>query len=458
MGIFLAMPIRRLPTQLVNQIAAGEVVERPASVVKELVENSLDAGARRVEIEIEQGGAKLIRVRDDGAGIAKEQLALALSRHATSKVASFEDLEAIDSMGFRGEALPSIGSVSRLRLISRSQDGDQAWELEGDGSDRVNEPKPAAHPQGTSVEVRDLFYNTPARRKFLRTEKTEFNHVQGLVQRLALVRFDVGFILQHNRKAIFSLPPCADRAAREARVAELLGRAFLENALYHEEQAGDLTLGGWIARPSFSRSQGDMQYFYVNHRMVRDKLVTHAVRQAYQDVLYHGRHPAYLLYLSLDPRKVDVNVHPTKHEVRFRDSRSVHDFLFRGVHRALAETRPQAQAPDQGGPGTVMASSEVTDSSASQPVSHQREIPWRLAEPTAAYRAGFEAQRPKSAPASGYSALSPSLAYLEKNSVVTNLSSLDIFLLMYSSTGIISPSWRMTLSAISQCSSYDFTS
>ena len=326
------MPIRRLPTQLVNQIAAGEVVERPASVVKELVENSLDAGARRVEIEIEQGGAKLIRVRDDGAGIPKQQLALALSRHATSKVASFEDLEAIDSMGFRGEALPSIGSVSRLRLISRSQEGDQAWELEGDGSDRVNEPKPAAHPQGTSVEVRDLFYNTPARRKFLRTEKTEFNHIQGLLQRLALVRFDVGFILQHNRKAIFSLPPCADRTAREARIAELLGRAFLDNALYHEEQAGDLTLGGWIARPSFSRSQGDMQYFYVNHRMVRDKLVTHAVRQAYQDVLYHGRHPAYLLYLSLDPRKVDVNVHPTKHEVRFRDSRSVHDFLLSLIH------------------------------------------------------------------------------------------------------------------------------
>ena len=393
------MPIRRLPTQLVNQIAAGEVVERPASVVKELVENSLDAGARRVEIEIEQGGAKLIRVRDDGAGIPKQQLALALSRHATSKVASFEDLEAIDSMGFRGEALPSIGSVSRLRLISRSQEGDQAWELEGDGSDRVNEPKPAAHPQGTSVEVRDLFYNTPARRKFLRTEKTEFNHIQGLLQRLALVRFDVGFILQHNRKAIFSLPPCADRTAREARIAELLGRAFLDNALYHEEQAGDLTLGGWIARPSFSRSQGDMQYFYVNHRMVRDKLVTHAVRQAYQDVLYHGRHPAYLLYLSLDPRKVDVNVHPTKHEVRFRDSRSVHDFLFRGVHRALAETRPQAQAPEQGGAEAITTNAEVAANSPSQPVNRQREIPWRLAEPSAAYRAGLEAQRPAPTPA-----------------------------------------------------------
>jgi DNA mismatch repair protein MutL len=388
------MPIRRLPTQLVNQIAAGEVVERPASVVKELMENSLDAGARRIEVEIEQGGAKLIRVRDDGAGIPKDQLALALSRHATSKVASFEDLEAIDSMGFRGEALPSIGSVSRLRLVSRSQESDQAWELEGDGSDRVVEPKPAAHPQGTSVEVRDLFYNTPARRKFLRTEKTEFNHIQGLVQRLALVRFDVGFVLQHNRKAIFSLPPCVDRPAREARIAELLGRSFLDNALYHEEQAGELTLGGWIARPSFSRSQADMQYFYVNQRMVRDKLVTHAVRQAYQDVLYHGRHPAYLLFLSLDSRKVDVNVHPTKHEVRFRDSRSVHDFLFRGVHRALAETRPQDPESE---PSASRASVAPTVSRPqAKAAGRQREIPWRLAEPAAAYRAGFEAQRPAS--------------------------------------------------------------
>ncbi len=402
MGIFLVipMPIRRLPTQLVNQIAAGEVVERPASVVKELLENSLDAGARRVEIEIEQGGAKLIKVRDDGAGIPRDQLALALSRHATSKVASFEDLEAIDSMGFRGEALPSIGSVSRLRLVSRSQESEQAWELEGDGSDRVAEPKPAAHPQGTSVEVRDLFYNTPARRKFLRTEKTEFSHVQGLVQRLALVRFDVGFILQHNRKPIFSLPPCADRQAREARIAELLGGAFLDNALYHEEQAGDLTLGGWIARPAFSRSQADMQYFYVNQRMVRDKLVTHAVRQAYQDVLYHGRHPAYLLFLSLDPRKVDVNVHPTKHEVRFRDSRSVHDFLFRGVHRALAGTRPQEQTTEQGQPEAAATGPQPAGGSETHAGSRQGEIPWSLAEPAAVYRAGFELQRPESIPLS----------------------------------------------------------
>ncbi len=399
MGIFAlplsdSMTIRRLPTQLVNQIAAGEVVERPASVVKELVENSLDAGARRIEIEIEQGGAKLIRVRDDGAGIPRDELALALSRHATSKVASFEDLEAIHSMGFRGEALPSIGSVSRLRLISRSQEQEQAWEVAGDGSDHFPDPKPAAHPQGTSVEVRDLFYNTPARRKFMRTEKTEFGHVQALVQRLALVRFDVGFTLQHNRKPVLSLPPCGDRPSREARVAELLGLSFLEQALYHEEQAGDLVLGGWIARPAFSRSQADMQYFYVNQRMVRDKLVTHAIRQAYQDVLYHGRHPAYLLFLALDPRKVDVNVHPTKHEVRFRDSRSVHDFLFRGVHRALAQTRPQAG--EGVASGAVAGSDHSLEAPArvSTPAPQQREMNWRVNERPAAYRAGWELQRP----------------------------------------------------------------
>jgi DNA mismatch repair protein MutL len=390
------MPIRRLPTQLVNQIAAGEVVERPASVVKELVENSLDAGACRIEIDIEQGGSKLIRVRDDGAGIAQGELALALSRHATSKVASLEDLEAIQSMGFRGEALPSIGSVSRLRLVSHSQESEQAWEVEGDGGEHIADPKPAAHPQGTSVEVRDLFYNTPARRKFLRTEKTEFGHIQGLVQRLALVHFDVGFMLQHNRKPVFSLPPCSDRQGREARIAELLGRVFLDNALYHEEQAGDLALAGWIAKPSFSRSQADMQYFYVNQRMVRDRLITHAIRQAYQDVLYHGRHPAYLLFLALDPRKVDVNVHPTKHEVRFRDSRSVHDFLFRGVHRALATTRPQPASSEGSTSPDIDARPLTAQAPPRQTLRQQQEIPWRTVERSAAYQAGLQMQRPVS--------------------------------------------------------------
>ncbi|MCU7798250.1 MAG: DNA mismatch repair endonuclease MutL [Candidatus Thiodiazotropha sp. (ex Myrtea spinifera)] len=392
------MPIRRLPNQLVNQIAAGEVVERPASVVKELIENSLDAGARRIEIEIEQGGTKLIKVRDDGVGISSQELVLALSRHATSKVSCFEDLESIKSMGFRGEALPSIGSVSRLRLVSQHQESEAAWEVLGDGEDNATEPKPAAHPQGTSIEVRDLFFNTPARRKFLRKEKTEFGHVQSLVQRLALVRFDVGFILTHNRKAVLSLPPCDSRSEREARIGELLGAAFLENAIYIEEQAAELTLGGWVAKPTFSRSQADMQYFYVNQRMVRDKLVTHAVRQAYQDVLYHGRHPAYLLFLSLDPRKVDVNVHPTKHEVRFRDSRSVHDFLFRGLHKVLAQTRPQAAAGEAEESMKVAAFSQSASAADQGMPQQQQSMNWRISERPGSYQAGLRAQQPVSVP------------------------------------------------------------
>ncbi|MCU7837849.1 MAG: DNA mismatch repair endonuclease MutL [Candidatus Thiodiazotropha sp. (ex Troendleina suluensis)] len=393
------MPIRTLSSQLINQIAAGEVVERPASVVKELVENSLDAGARHIEIEIEQGGIKLIRVRDDGVGIAKHELAMALSRHATSKVSQFKDLESLQSMGFRGEALPSISSVSRLRLISHHQEAQEAWEITGDGTDTTFQAKPAAHPQGTSVEIRDLFFNTPARRKFLRTEKTEFNHINSLIQRLALVQFDVGFTLQHNRRPLFSLPPCDDQIERERRIVQLLGATFLDQALTVDEQAGDLSLSGWVARPSFSRSQADMQYFYVNRRMVRDKLVTHAVRQGYQDVLYHGRHPAYVLFLGMDPRKVDVNVHPTKHEVRFRDSRSVHDFIYRGLHHVLAETRPQAVSESVEPAGL---SKEITTNQSEQQngyrVPRQQGIDWRLAERPAAYRAGFVAQQPVDTP------------------------------------------------------------
>ncbi|MCU7866109.1 MAG: DNA mismatch repair endonuclease MutL [Candidatus Thiodiazotropha sp. (ex Lucinoma borealis)] len=393
------MPIRTLSPQLINQIAAGEVVERPASVVKELVENSLDAGARHIEIEIEQGGIKLIRVRDDGVGIAKHELAMALSRHATSKVSQFKDLESLQSMGFRGEALPSISSVSRLRLISHHQEAQEAWEITGDGTDTTFQAKPAAHPQGTSVEIRDLFFNTPARRKFLRTEKTEFNHINSLIQRLALVQFDVGFTLQHNRRPLFSLPPCDDQIERERRIVQLLGATFLDQALTVDEQAGDLLLSGWVARPSFSRSQADMQYFYVNRRMVRDKLVTHAVRQGYQDVLYHGRHPAYVLFLGMDPRKVDVNVHPTKHEVRFRDSRSVHDFIYRGLHHVLAETRPQAVSESVEPAG--LSKESTTNQSEQQNgyrVPRQQGIDWRLAERPAAYRAGFVAQQPVDTP------------------------------------------------------------
>ncbi|MGD9172395.1 MAG: DNA mismatch repair endonuclease MutL [Candidatus Thiodiazotropha sp.] len=384
------MPIRILPPQLINQIAAGEVVERPASVVKELVENSLDAAARQINIEVDQGGIKRILIRDDGIGIEQRELTIALSRHATSKVVQFKDLESLQSMGFRGEALPSISSVSRLRLISRYQDAKEAWEVTGDGSDCVTEPRPAAHPPGTSVEVCDLFYNTPARRKFLRTEKTEFNHISSLIQRLALAHFDVGFSLHHNRRQIFTLSPCRDHQDREGRIRELLGAGFLDQALAIEEQAGDMVLSGWVARPSFSRSQADMQYFYVNHRMVRDKLVTHAIRQSYQDVLYHGRHPAYLLFLGLDPRKVDVNVHPTKHEVRFRDSRSVHDFIYRGLHRLLAQTqaRPQIQPYQE----TVVESMPVQRPSFGH--AQQQGMDLRTAQRSAAYRAAFAAQQP----------------------------------------------------------------
>ena len=329
--------INALPSQLVNQIAAGEVVERPASVVKELVENSLDAGADRIDVDIAQGGSKHIRITDNGHGLYREDIPLALSRHATSKVASLEDLERINSMGFRGEALPSIASVSRLSLTSREQTAEHAWRVGPGDADSV----PAAHPVGTTIEVRDLFYNTPARRKFLKTEKTEFGHIEQTLRRLALARPDVAFGLQHNGRSVFSAVKADDRPSREQRLSGLLGSAFIENALYFEHAAAGLSLSGWVARPTFSRSQADMQHFYVNGRMVRDKLVTHAVRQAFQDVLYHGRHPAYVVFLELDPVMVDVNVHPTKHEVRFREGRLVHDFIFRTLHKVLAEERPQ---------------------------------------------------------------------------------------------------------------------
>lgn len=329
--------IRALPEHLVNQIAAGEVVERPASVVKELLENSLDAGAEQLRIEIEQGGVKLIRVTDNGGGIPADELPLALSRHATSKLAALEDLDQIASMGFRGEALPAIASVSRLTLASRAAGARQAAEIgEVDGPVR-----PAALPIGTQVTVRDLFFNTPARRKFLRTDKTEFAHIEQVVKRLALVQPDVGFMLTHNGREVVKAPPACDRLGHERRLADLLGPAFVESALFFEHEAAGLRLSGWVARPTFSRSQADMQHFYVNRRMVRDKLVGHAIRQAYQDVLYQGRQPAYVLFLELAPTLVDVNVHPTKHEVRFREGRLVHDFLFRTLHEVLA--RPSGE-------------------------------------------------------------------------------------------------------------------
>lgn len=340
--------INLLSQRLANQIAAGEVVERPASVVKELLENSLDAGATRLEVDVEQGGVKLLRIRDDGAGIHKEDLALALSRHATSKIVELDDLESIASLGFRGEALASISSVSRLSMTSRSREGsneDTAWCVEAEGQEMEARLTPAAHPAGTTVEVRDLFFNTPARRKFLKTEKTEFSRIDEVLKRMALSRFDVMFALNHNQRAIHKLLPATTEAERARRVALVCGPAFVENSVFIEREAAGMRLWGWVSLPTFSRSQADLQYFYVNGRIIRDKLVTHAVKQAYRDVLFHGRHPAYVLYFEMDPAGVDVNVHPTKHEVRFRDSRLVHDFLFSSLHKALAAIQPQDRLP-----------------------------------------------------------------------------------------------------------------
>ena len=333
--------IHLLSPRLANQIAAGEVVERPANIIKELVENSLDAGAQHIDVDAEQGGIKLLRVRDDGHGIGKDDLPLSLSRHATSKITTLDDLEAVGTMGFRGEALASISSVSRLTLTSRVKGSDEAWQVKAEGRDMQADVSPAAHPTGTTVEARDLFFNTPARRKFLRTEKTEFSHLEDTLKKLALSRYDVAFTLRHNNRVIHSLRPAARAIDREKRVATLLNPQFMDNAVHIETEGAGLTIEGWVGLPTFSRSQGDMQYFFVNGRAVRDKLVVHAIKQAYRDVLYHGRQPAFVLYLWLDPKLVDVNVHPTKHEVRFRDGRLVHDFIFRSLHRALADIRPE---------------------------------------------------------------------------------------------------------------------
>jgi DNA mismatch repair protein MutL len=332
--------IKILSPQLANQIAAGEVVERPASVLKELVENSLDAGATRIDIDVEQGGVKLIKIRDDGHGIPEHQLALALSRHATSKIDNLEDLEAVATLGFRGEALASIASVSRLTLTSNSGDS-SGWKAVSEGRDMAVELQPAAHPQGTSVEVRDLFFNTPARRKFLRTEATEYNRIDDSIKKLALSRMEVSFSLRHNQRAQLNLRPANSQAEQEKRVADICGPAFMKEALYVDNDRTGIRLWGWMGLPTFSRSQTDLQHFFVNGRAIRDKVVSHAVRQAYQDVLYHGRHPAFVLFLEIEPADVDVNVHPTKHEVRFRDSRSIHGFVYSTLNRALSQDRPQ---------------------------------------------------------------------------------------------------------------------
>ncbi|MBX9474590.1 DNA mismatch repair endonuclease MutL [Yersinia enterocolitica] len=332
------MPIQILPPQLANQIAAGEVVERPASVVKELVENSLDAGASRIDIDIERGGAKLIRIRDNGCGIGKDDLALALARHATSKISSLEDLEAILSMGFRGEALASISSVSRLILTSRTVEQNEAWQAYAEGRDMAVTIKPAAHPVGSTLEVLDLFYNTPARRKFMRTEKTEFGHIDEVVRRIALARFDVAINLSHNGKLMRQYRAAPDPSQHERRLASICGPAFLQHALAISWQHGDLTIRGWVADPAASRTLSEIQYCYVNNRMMRDRLINHAIRQAYQDLLKDDQQPAYVLYLDIDPHQVDVNVHPAKHEVRFHQARLVHDFIYQAVTTVLQQT------------------------------------------------------------------------------------------------------------------------
>jgi len=366
--------IHSLDQRLANQIAAGEVVERPASVVKEVLENALDAGATRVDIEVEAAGTRLIRIRDNGSGIEAQDMPLALARHATSKIASLEDLEQVRSLGFRGEALASIGAVSRLSLTSNaSAESSEGCMAVCEGRDMEVQIKPASHPRGTTVEVRDLFFNTPARRKFLRTEKTEFNHVEEVVKRLALSRFDVGFTLRHKQKVIHQLKAGMSQAEMQRRVATVCGPAFMEQAIYIETDLPELKLWGWVGLPTFSRSQADLQYFFVNGRVIRDKLVAHAVRQAYRDVLYHGRHPAFVLYLELDPALVDVNVHPTKHEVRFRDGRGVHNFIFSALHRALADVRPGVEPLPE---GTVATADGSTINTLTGEVSPQGGLAW----------------------------------------------------------------------------------
>ncbi|WP_112122993.1 DNA mismatch repair endonuclease MutL [Haemophilus influenzae] len=329
------MPIKILSPQLANQIAAGEVVERPASVVKELVENSLDAGANKIQIDIENGGANLIRIRDNGCGIPKEELSLALARHATSKIADLDDLEAILSLGFRGEALASISSVSRLTLTSRTEEQTEAWQVYAQGRDMETTIKPASHPVGTTVEVANLFFNTPARRKFLRTDKTEFAHIDEVIRRIALTKFNTAFTLTHNGKIIRQYRPAEAINQQLKRVAAICGDDFVKNALRIDWKHDDLHLSGWVATPNFSRTQNDLSYCYINGRMVRDKVISHAIRQAYAQYLPTDVYPAFVLFIDLNPHDVDVNVHPTKHEVRFHQQRLIHDFIYEGISHAL---------------------------------------------------------------------------------------------------------------------------
>ena len=333
------MSIEILPARLANQIAAGEVVERPASVVKELVENSLDAGATRIQIDIERGGHKLIRIRDNGSGINKDELTLALSRHATSKLKSLDDLENICSLGFRGEALASISSVSRLTLSSKPKHQEAAWQAFAEGRDMAVQVKPTAHPDGTTIEVKDLFFNTPARRKFLRTEKTEFSHIDELIKRIALSRFDVSITLTHNGKVVrqYRAKPNPEQAI--ARVAQVAGKAFSEQGLHIQSGEAGLMLRGWVLPVGSTNST---QYTYVNNRMMRDKLILHAIRQAFEEVAGSEELPGFVIYIDIDPRQVDVNVHPAKHEVRFHQGRLVHDFILQAIKQVVVPLQQEA--------------------------------------------------------------------------------------------------------------------
>ncbi|MGC8731042.1 MAG: DNA mismatch repair endonuclease MutL [Halothiobacillaceae bacterium] len=384
--------IRVLPPQLINQIAAGEVVERPASVLKELVENSLDAGARRIEVDIEGAGVRLLRVRDDGRGIEREDLPLAIASHATSKIRSLDDLLRVGSFGFRGEALASIASVSDFSLTSRAVGAEHAWRIYSPGDPGRAEMTPAAHPQGTTVEMRDLFFNVPARRKFLRADRTEQHHLDETLRRMALARRDVGFTLRSGGRVLWRTE--ADEPA-EARLAAIVGTSFAASAISFEQEIDGLRLWGWLEPPTHARERSEVQHFFVNGRAVRDKVVLHAVRQAYADVLHGARQPSYVLFLALDPEGVDVNVHPAKLEVRFREARRVHDFLFSTLHRVIGELRP-ATGPARVAPALGLAPAQEATLSlspqAAQALPRQGGLPlhpsrFEVRETLAAYQA-----------------------------------------------------------------------
>ena len=398
--------IEILDSRLVNQIAAGEVVERPAAVIKELLENSLDAQSTRIDVEAERGGARRLEVVDDGTAIAREQLALALARHATSKLRSLADLERVASLGFRGEALPSIASVSRLSLTSRTRDDDQAWRVSCEGGGPLTGPAPAARPAGTTVEISDLFFNTPARRKFLKAESTELKHIDQTIKRLALSRFDVELSFQHNGGRGSRYPRALTHDQRAERIAAICSADFLAQSVFVDEEALDMRLWGWCGLPTFSRPQSTLQYFFVNGRAVRDKTVAHAIRMAYQDVMYHGRYPAFVLYLEVEPALVDVNVHPTKNEVRFRDSRGVHDVVYGVVKRQVSRPAGQTAAP---APDAVKAGGAITGVSTGRQA--DMVFPARVHEQLGVYRSLSQTPPADRPPADERGGAAPALGY-----------------------------------------------